>query len=153
MDNTLKKSYRISRIIIPVITFIIFCVMFRREDSSWRILPFIFALIAFVVSFPSSIISKHLINFGDKSGNIIIKILYYAFVLPVLILFLIIGIYGIISLIAFSTPTSSELSEALGQVLTGLFFAAIADICLIVPYIQTLIVLILRKNIKESKEI
>ena len=47
MEKTMKKSYLISRIILTVMTLIIFNIIFINEDVSWRILPFIFAAIVF----------------------------------------------------------------------------------------------------------
>ena len=63
MENKkMKKIYMISRVILVIITFIIFKIMFIHEDSSWTIVAFIFSLIVFIVSFPSALISLSLIH-------------------------------------------------------------------------------------------
>ncbi|MDO5569150.1 MAG: hypothetical protein Q4G04_03470 [bacterium] len=66
MKKDLKRTYMISRLIIAIVTFIIFNIMFINEDSSWKVLPFIFSIIAFALSFPSSIISKKLLTIGSN---------------------------------------------------------------------------------------
>lgn len=35
----IEKSYKISRIIIAIITFILFSIMIINEDMSWKIIP------------------------------------------------------------------------------------------------------------------
>ena len=47
-------------------------------------------------------------------------------------------------------PTSNDFATELGQGLLILFFITVEMICIILPYIQTLIVLILKKMIKNK---
>ena len=150
MNNQLiEKLYKISRIILAIMTFIIFNIMFINEDVSWKFLPIIFALIAFGVSFPSSIISKKIMNVGNKIESKILKVLFYIIILPIVIFILFLAIYTFVIFIFESIPTPSEFGAALGQALLALFIVAIGTICVIVPYIQTLIVLILKQFIKK----
>lgn len=88
MNKIMEKSYKISRVILAVMTFIIFNIMFIHEDVSWKILPPIFAIIVFVISFLSSMISKLLINVGNKLKSKLIKILYYIIALPICVFIL-----------------------------------------------------------------
>ena len=147
MKKVMEKSYKISRIILVVMAFIIFNIMFINEDVSWKILPPIFAIIVFGVSYPSSVISRLLINIGNKLESKLLKILYYVIALPILVFMLILGIYTIF--IINTIPTPNEFGAALGQALLGLFCIAVGTICVIVPYIQTLIVLVLKRFVKE----
>lgn len=148
--NIMKKSCMISRIFLSIITFILFQILFINEDISWKILPFIFSLIVFVISYPSSIVSKKLIHIGDKLERKKIKILYYAIILPI-ILFLLLGvIIGIMYFIFELFPTQNEFGAALGQGLLFLFMIIVITIFLVVPYIQTLIILIIRHFVKKS---
>ena len=56
-QQIMKKSYKLSHIILAILAFLIFNVMFINEDISWKFLSFIFSLITFRMSLPSSIIS------------------------------------------------------------------------------------------------
>lgn len=144
-----KKIYMISRIIIAIVTFIIFNIMFTNEDESWNFLPPIFSLIAFVISFPSSIVSKKLINIGGRIQNKLLKFLYYSIALPVISFLVFWIMYVIMNFISDSIPTPNDFASALGQALKFLFFLTVGTICIIVPYIQTLIVLLIKSFIKD----
>lgn len=146
----MKKSYKISRVIIAVITFIIFSIISINEDESWNIMPLIFAGIAWGLSFPSTLISRKLIKIGNKLKSIALKILYYVIVLPVIAFLIFYGMYGI-GLFAFEiNPTPNEMGAALGQALIILFCITVGTICIVLPYIQTLIVLILKGFVKDE---
>lgn len=149
MKKIMEKSYKISRIILAVMAFIIFNIMFINEDVSWKILSPIFAIIVFGVSYPSSVISRLLINIGNKLESKLLKILYYVIALPILVFMLILGIYTIFIFIINTIPTPNEFGAALSQALLGLFCVAVGAIGVIVPYIQTLIVLVLKQFVKE----
>ena len=58
-------------------------------------------------------------------------------------------IYAIVLFIIDTSPTPNEFGAALGQARLGLFCIAVGTICVIVPYIQTLIVLVLKRFVKE----
>ena len=145
-----KKIYMISRVILVVITFIIFKIMIINEDSSWLILPFIFSLVVFLVSFPSTFISKIFIKIGDRLDKRILKILYYIIILPALIIFLFSGICCIIGFLYERYPSSDDFASVLGQGLLFLFLVATVAICIIIPYIQTLLVLLLKRFVKDK---
>lgn len=145
-----KKIYMISRVILVVITFIIFKIMFIHEDSSWAIVAFIFSLIVFIVSFPSTLISKVFIKIGDRLDKRILKILYYIIILPALIIFLFSGICCIIGFLYERYPSSDDFASVLGQGLLFLFLVVAWFVCIIIPYIQTLLILFLRSFVKEQ---
>ena len=149
-QQIMKKSYKLSRIILAILAFLIFNIMFINEDISWKFLSFIFSLITFIMSFPSSIISKKIINLGNNIKNNMIKILFYIIVLPIIIFILSILIYLFNILIFDIFPISNDFSTELGQGLLILFLITVEIICIIVPYIQTLIVLILKQMIKNK---
>ena len=149
-QQIMKKSYKLSRIILAILAFLIFNIMFINEDISWKFLSFIFSLITFIMSFPSSIISKKIINLGNNIKNNMIKILFYIIVLPIIIFILSILIYLFNILIFDIFPISNDFATELGQGLLILFLITVEIICIIVPYIQTLIVLILKQMIKNK---
>ncbi len=148
----MKKIYMISRVILVVITFIIFNIMIINEDSSWLILPFFFSLVVFLVSFPSTFISKVFIKIGDRLDKRILKILYYIIILPALMIFLFSGICCIIGFLYERYPSSDDFASVLGQGLLFLFLSVASLVCIIIPYIQTLLILFLRRFIKEKEK-
>lgn len=135
----------ISRVMLTLFTFIIFNIMFIHEDSSWVIVAFIFSLIVFIISFPSALINKVFIKIGNRLNKRILKFLYYAIILAALTIFLLFGCYCIIILIYDSFSIPDDFVVALGQALLFLFLVAIVVICIIIPYIQTLLGLFLKK--------
>ena len=142
----------ISKVILVVITFIIFNIMIINEDSSWLILPFFFSLVVFLVSFPSTFISKVFIKIGDRLDKRILKILYYIIILPALMIFLFSGICCIIGFLYERYPSSDDFASVLGQGLLFLFLSVASLVCIIIPYIQTLFILFLRRFIKEKEK-
>lgn len=152
MNKNMEKYYKISRVILVIATLIISEIMFINEDESWRIIPFIFSVVVLGFSFPSSIISKKLINFEKKLEKPILKILYYVVVLPVIALLFFYVLYLIMFFIFERVQISNEIGPALEQSFVFLFLIAVIFIAVILPYIQTLIVLIINRLLgKEGK--
>lgn len=147
-NKTMEKSYKMSRVILAIIAFIIFKILLINEDISWKIIPLVFAIIVFVLSFPSSLISKLIINIGNKLKSKLLKILFYVFLLPIQFL-LFLMMYGIMFSFFDSILTPNDMRAALNIAFFGLFLVTVGTICLILPYIQTLIVLILKRFVKE----
>ena len=58
MDDKTLKAYKLSRYIVPIISFIVLCIMFINEDSSWVTAALILSAIVFGLSFPSTWMSK-----------------------------------------------------------------------------------------------
>lgn len=145
----MKKIYKISRIIVTIITFIIFNIMFINDmDMEWIILSLIFTLVAFGASFPGSVISKKIIDKGNSIQNYTLKVLFYMIGLPIIIFLLFLVILFVVGVfIAFLTPINEYVSLENGVL--GIFIVTIGTICVIVPYVQSLIVLILKKFIKK----
>lgn len=147
----MKKSYKISHIILAVMAFIIFNIMFIYEDISWKFLALVFTIIAFGASFPSAVISKKLINIGNKIQSKLLKICYYAIALPIISLVIFGVVCGIMYFCYENMSKPDEFGAALGQALTFLFLAISVFICIMLPYMQTVIVLILNHFIKSEK--
>lgn len=144
----MKKINMMSRIIMVVITFILFSIMIINEDSSWNIVPGIFSLIVFGLSFPSTILAERIIKIGNKINNKLLKIAYYIF-LPIILLVICLAIY-MIALYIYDTfiTTPNEIGAALGQALLLLFIVTVGVIVIILPYIQAVIINILKRIIK-----
>ena len=146
----MEKSYKISRIIIAVITFILFSIMIINEDESWNFIPLIFAVIAFGLSFPSTLISRKLITIGNRLESKILRGLYYVIIVPVIAFLILYGMCTIVLFIFELTPAPNEMGAALGQAFIFLFWIAVGTIGIVLPYIQTLIVLILNRFVKDE---
>ena len=142
-----KNIYKKSRIILAILIFVIFSLMFIYEDSSWMILTIFFTIFGYFVSIPCTIITKKIISIGNKIESKVFRFLYYSVVLPTIIIGLFLIIYNyIINVYDNSTkPIPVEIGDALSQALYQLFLITISTICIIIPYIQSLIVLILKK--------
>ena len=142
-----KNIYKKSRIILAILIFVIFSLMFIYEDSSWMILTIFFSIFGYFVSIPCTIITKKIISIGNKIKSKVFRFLYYAVVLPTIIIGLFLIIYNyIMNVYDNSTkPIPVEIDDALREALYPLFLITISTICIIIPYVQSLIVLILKK--------
>ena len=137
----MKKIYNISRIVLACITLLLFSIMLINEDSSWFFVPILFSFIVYILSFPSTIFAKKIIKIQNKFDNIFFKILYY--------IVLLIALVGIC--FAFYTGIlyiSDNFINDLGQALLTLFVVAVIVIVVILPYIQAIIINILKKIIR-----
>ncbi len=140
----MKKSYKISRIIIGIAILIIFYIFFRNEDKSWLVIPWIFAIITYGISFITSMISKKIIEIGNKFKSKGMKILFYL-LLPISILglFILIVNYIILPISYLNEPDTTDIGTALSHGIFYIFMQIVVFIGLVLPYVQTLIVLIL----------
>ena len=145
-DKRLDKCDQVSRIILAIVTFIVFKIMFVNEDESWNVVAIVFAIIAYVISIPSIKMSKF---FLKLVMDLIIYFKKYCIALPIISAFIVLGIYLVLVSISDFLPSSNDLSSALSQALSILFLIGVGSLCIIVPYIQTLIVLVIRNFIKK----
>ncbi len=135
MDNTINKTFKISRIVITILTFIIFNIMIIiNQRDFFNIIPFIFAALTFAFSFPSSVISRKLISVGNSLKSKLLRILYYLLILPIISIVL-------AYIILFILVTNSNN-------LFIIFWIAIGVIGVVLPYIQTIIVLVINFFLK-----
>lgn len=144
-DRKVKREYNISRIIIVICTFVAFSLIFRNEDSSWWKLTPTFAFAAFLLSFMSEVISKKIIMYGDNIKSMFKKLLYYV-AIPIISLV----IYWVM-LFGAEVLVPDDISLDAGLIIV--FFFVIIFIGVILPFVQSIIVLIARKLLsKQSKE-
>lgn len=137
----------ISRVVLAVITFVLFSIMIINEDSSWNIVPIIYSLIVFGFSFPSTIFAKKIIEIGNKIENVFLKIAYYI-VLPIILYAICLAFYmGVLYVFVTFFTTPNELGAALGQALLLLFIVTVIVIMIILPYIQAIIINVIKKII------
>ena len=152
MDKITKKAYAISRIIIPIITLLVFLILFINEDASFMKLALIFVSISFLASFPSTIVSTKILKIGNKIKNKILKILYYLLLLPMLAIALSIITYIIIIHIYDLLPKAKDFSTNLGRAIAAISVSIIGAILILVPYVQSILVLIIKKVLKKKSK-
>lgn len=145
MESKLMEKYiRISRIVITILVFIILNIWFIFENDLHWLIAFIISMVVFFINFPSSKICIFFINKGDAIKGKILKLLYYAFALPI-VSFLFLIILGLLYIFIVDILIDSiNLGEAVLIAFAGLG----SFICILVPYFQTLIILILRSFLK-----
>ncbi len=138
-----NRLYRISQLIITGLTFIILMAAFIHENESDFHIPIFMTFVVFLISFPSTILSKKLIKYGNTIKNEFARIGYYLFALPIICLTIVLMISAVLNGIFSNIPTPTELGPALGQGLLELFIVLLFALVVFIPYVQTIIVIIL----------
>lgn len=134
----MNREYRISRIIISIISAIGSYIALINEHYSFKILEIcLFMTIAFLVSFLGTGVSRKMICVGDNIAPQFLKVPYY--------LSLLMGILLLTVLILIALQINTDWIDDLGTAVLFFLLECCIFIFLIVPYIQTIIVLLLRK--------
>lgn len=150
MQNELMEKYiRISRVIITLMVFIVLNAWFLFENDPHWIIALIISIVVFFINFPSSKICKFIINKGDKITNKILKVFYYVFALPVIFLLLLLIVGLLCACVVAIFINSLDLGTAILIAFIGIGILT----CVLVPYFQTLIILILRCFLKFRGEL
>ena len=144
----MKKINMISRIILSIIVFILFSIFIMNEDSSWIIIPIIFSVITFGLSFPSTIFAQKIIKIGDKINNKLLKVLYYILLLIILLVLCLVIYFIIINIYDKHIIHPNEFMDALDIGLLLLFIIYCLIIAIVLPYFQAIIINILKKIVK-----
>lgn len=146
-DGQMKKAYKISRVIMVSIVFIGLSVWLIYENDFQLVVPSALAAITLGVSYPGSLVSRKMINFGDKLEHKIVKFIYYLVVWPVF-LFMLFCVVGLMYYIYDMLPEQNDLASHLNSAFTFLILVAIVVLGMVVPYFQSLIVLLIRNFMK-----
>ena len=141
----MKKINMISRIILSIIVFILFSIFIMNEDSSWIIIPIIFSVITFGLSFPSTIFAQKIIKIGDKINNKLLKVLYYILLLIILLVLCLVIYFIIINIYDKHIIHPNEFMDALDIGLLLLFIIYCLIIAVVLPFFQAIIINILKK--------
>lgn len=151
MDIKTEKAYKSSRYVMPIISFIILCIMFINEDSSWITVALILSIIVFGLSFPSTWMSKKIYKFGNELESTFARVSYYLLFLPILEFILFYLSYVLILFLGdkFIITENNDLATALSQAFTVLFFVFVATICIILPHIQAMVVIVIKHFLKD----
>ena len=147
----LEREYKISRIIIAILMMMVSFIMLINEDISVKIFGMsLFTSVAFLASFLGTRISRKMIQVGDKIASILLRILYY-----IVLLVAILATCYVICLIVFvfeTIPHSNELGIVAGEAMLVVLIGSSFLFFVIIPYIQTLIVLAPRKIITKTEK-
>ena len=149
----MEREYKLSRIIIAILMMMASFIMLINEDISVKIFGMsLFTLVAFLASFLGTRVSRKMIQVGDKISSILIRVLYY-----IALLIVILAVCYVICLILFvfeAVPVtySNELGIAAGEAMLAVLIGSSFLVFVIIPYIQTLIVLTLRKIITKTEK-
>lgn len=141
-SNLIEKCVKLSRVFVTLTVFIILNAWFLFENDPQWIFSIIVSIVVFFISFPSSKVCRFLINKGDKIQNKIFRILFYVFLLPIIFIILIFIVMLLCALIVelFLPTDSISLGTAVLIAFTGIGIFT----CVLVPYYQTIIILILK---------
>lgn len=148
----MKKEYNISRIIIWVITFLITFLALINEEIQVRIFfATVFTLSTFMASFAFTWLSKIMIRHGNKMKSKVKKIVYYVgiFVIDVAV---VAAVGGFVAFLDTLTDYPNDLGSSLGRALGVLMLIGALGLMMLVPYIQTLLVLLISKFTKTSTD-
>jgi len=148
-SDLMKKCIKLSRTFVALTVFIILNTWFLFENDPQWIFSIIVSAVVFLFSFPSSKVCKILINNGDKIKNKILRILFYLLVLPIIFIIFILIVMLLCALVVelFFSTDSISLGTAALIAFTGIGILT----CVLVPYYQTIIILILRYFLKFKK--
>ena len=141
----MKKIKMILKIILSIIVFILFSIFIMNEDSSWIIIPIIFSVITFGLSFPSTIFAQKIIKIGDKINNKLLNVLYYILLLIILLVLCLVIYFIIINIYDKHIIHPNEFMDALDIGLLLLFIIYCLIIAVVLPFFQAIIINILKK--------
>lgn len=145
----MKKIYVISGFILSLLTYAILMYIFQNEDKSFRVVAALFAATTLVLSIPSSFISWKIIKYGDSIDELLFKVIYYM-TIP-LISF---GVWILLVLFIFATTAngnvSNDFQSSLSHAIMALFLYIASIIAVALPYVQSLLVLVLRRLMKSE---
>ena len=140
----LSKEYKISGMFITILvmtaTFI-----FHNEDISVRLFATaLFTVVALITSILGTRVGIRIIKTGDRIKNKLVKVLYYIG-LPIALICLIGLVWVVMAVVNGKLANTDDIGTSFGQSYILAIVAIAVCIFAIVPYIQTIIVLVLRK--------
>lgn len=157
MENKeMNREFQWARRMIVILTALVFIVILCGAfgNGFFELLPVaaLFTGAAWLFCFIGMGVSRKMIQIGDKISNKFLRVLYYIMLLP-LVLVVWLAIWAMIESIVesdggFYAVPSDPIEDALIQ----LFWGAVFVVILLVPYVQSLLVLILRKTLKKKGE-
>ena len=145
----MNKCIKLSRIIVALLVFTLLSAWFLFENDPQWVFSIIVSLVVYFVSSPASKICKFIIKKGDKIKNKTLRVLFYLLLLPIIFIifvFIVMLLCAVVVELFFSTDSIS-LGTAILIAFTGVGILT----CTLVPYYQTIIILILRYFLGSKK--
>lgn len=150
----MKREYRWARGIIVILMVILsaffFC-SFSVEPADLLLIVGIVAGVVWLACFLCTGISRKMIQLGDKISNGFLRGIYY-FVLFPLVLALGIGLYLFIEFVEYVESQSYNYEQSMGASLFVFFLGIACVVFVLVPYVQSLLVLLMHKILKNKGE-
>ena len=145
----MENKYMISRLVLCTLTFLISFIVLMNEDMRTRALAsVILAGVSLLAGFIATPISKRIMAHGNRIAQKGRRIFFYAVLFPVTVFF-ICASWAFIYFLMNHAADSQNFAATLGQAVLEVLVLASAAFFILVPYIQTLIVLLLGKLMKD----
>ena len=152
----MKREFQWARRIIVLFTALVFMILLLGSfgNGVLELIPLagVFAGVAWVVCFLGTGISRKIIQIGDRISNKILRVLYYVFLVP-LVVIIWLGIWWIIeSNVGSNNGFNAGKRDLLEEALIALFWGAFFVVVLLTTYLQSLLVLLRRRILKNKGE-
>ena len=149
VDKRYMKHYTASRRFLMITAAAISILLFRHDDVFFSVgAPIFFTIVVYLLSFPTSFLSMKMINWGDKRKKTWQKVLLYVGVLLAAAAISVIMIYVMFTLFTLMEEPL-HLGDDLSSLVTHMLLIAIAWVVIVIalflPWLQSMLVLILRK--------
>lgn len=141
----LSKEYKISGIFITILVMAATFIIFHNEDISVRLFATaLFTVAALITCFLGTRVSVRIIKTGDRIKNKLVRVLYYIG-LPIALICLTGLVWVVMAVVNGKLANTDNIGTSFGRSYMLAIVAIAVCIFAIVPYIQTIIVLGLRK--------
>lgn len=141
----LSKEYKISGMFITILVMAATFIIFHNEDISVRLFATaLFTVATSITSILGTRVSIRIIKTGDRIKNKLVKVLYYIG-LPIALICLTGLVWAVMAVVNGKLANTDDIGTSFGQSYLLAIEAIAVCIFAIIPYIQTIIVLVLRK--------
>ena len=141
----LSKEYKISGIFITILVMAATFIIFHNEDISVRLFATaLFTVAALITSILGTRVSVRIIKMSDRIKNKLVRVLYYIG-LPIALICLTGLVWVVMAVVNGKLANTDNIGTSFGRSYMLAIVAIAVCIFAIVPYIQTIIVLGLRK--------
>lgn len=141
----LSKEYKISGMFITILVMTATFIIFHNEDISVRLFATaLFTVATLITSILGTRVSIRIIKTGDRIKNKLVKVLYYIG-LPIALICLTGLVWAVMAVVNGKLANTDDIGTSFGQSYLLAIVAIAVCIFAIIPYIQTIIVLALRK--------
>lgn len=141
----MEKEYGLSRVILVILALVIVLIIFQNEHRMKQVAGFFYCSVALLASFLGTPVSRKMIRIGDGISNILLRILYYVGLLVGSLAIAVLVGGGFIIITVGGGDKLLPRGMGLNQAVLIAFLGSFLFVFLMVPCLQTIIVLFLRK--------